>query len=354
MVSNLPVWAFAHGYVTAHARIRSRPEDFRVEEVLGFAADGAGPHMLLGVEKREANTHWVAGQLARAAGVPARDVGYAGMKDRHAVTLQYFTVPQRPGLEHDWLAVAGEGFRVVSAARHGRKLKLGALKGNRFRLVLRDLSVAPEFLAPRLDAFRRCGVPNYFGEQRFGRDAGNLARAEHMFAGAPIRDRKLRGILLSTARSAIFNALLSRRIHDGSWQRLLPGEVVMLDGSHSVFCAAQPDDTLQMRLANGDIHPSGPLWGGGELLSRGEARQLEEQVAAEYPALADGLVVARVEMARRSLRLPLRELEWRAIDAATLELAFSLPAGAFATAVLRELVQTDGGTENGDADSHRA
>ena len=350
MSTALPDWAYARGPVTAAARIREAPEDFRVEEVLGFIADGDGPHRLLTVEKRNANTRWVAGQLARLAGVPARDVGFAGLKDRKAVAVQHFTVPLPRGPEPDWMSMAGEGFCVVAALPHRRKLHPGALKGNRFRLMLRQMSEAPQSLVPRLETIRDHGVPNYFGEQRFGRGGGNMARAERMFAGERIHDRKLRGLLLSTARSVIFNQLLSLRIQAGSWDRLLPGEVLMLDGSHSVFCADAADSDLQARIASGDVHPTGPLWGSGELRSRDESRQLDEQSAAAYPQLAAGLVATQVEMARRALRLPVREFGWVASDT-TLELRFFLPAGAFATAVLRELVRTDVDEEEADADA---
>src|SRR5690242_6148712 len=140
VVSDLPIWVRACGPAALSARIRSVPEDFRVEEVLGFEADGEGPHVMLTVEKREANTHWVAGELARHAGIPAREVGYAGLKDRHAVTVQHFTLNLDRRPEPDWSALAGDGIKVLKSARHRRKLKTGALQGNRFRLVLRDIS----------------------------------------------------------------------------------------------------------------------------------------------------------------------------------------------------------------------
>src|SRR5690242_2687310 len=178
MASGLPDWAQAHGPVTARARVRSTPEDFRVEEVLGFEADGEGPHVMLRVEKRGANTHWVAEQLARLAGLPIREVGYAGLKDRHAVTVQHFTLNLDRRPEPDWKALAQTDFRVLDSARHRRKLKTGALAGNRFRLVLRELSVPPATLVPKLQTIQRQGVPNYFGAQRFGRGAANLSKAE--------------------------------------------------------------------------------------------------------------------------------------------------------------------------------
>jgi tRNA pseudouridine13 synthase len=345
-MDTLPDWARAYGPVTASARIRSVPDDFRVEEVLGFDADGEGPHVMLTVEKRGANTHWVAGQLARQAGIPAREVGYAGLKDRHAVTVQHYSLNLDRRPEPDWSALSSDEFRVLESARHRRKLKTVALEGNRFRLVLRDLSAPMGTLLQRLESIKTRGVPNYFGVQRFGRGAANIDKAEAALSGRlRIHDRRLFSLLLSTARSLIFNDLLSERVQAGNWDKLLPGEVLMLDGSHSVFRAEAGDETLQSRLASGDVHPTGPLWGRGEPMTAGEVQALEARVAARHPALTAGLTKVGVEMARRSLRLPVRDFAWHeATEGLILE--FFLPAGAYATTVLRELAEFTG---DGDA-----
>ena len=337
-MDKLPAWARANGPAQFTARIRSVPEDFRVEEVLGFDADGEGPHVMLTVEKREANTHWVTEQLARHAGIQGREVGYAGLKDRHAVTVQHFTLNLDRRPEPDWTALAGSGIKVLKSARHRRKLKTGALEGNRFRLVLRDLSGPVDALLPRLQAIRAHGVPNYFGEQRFGRGAANLEKAEAALSGRlRIHDRRLFSLLLSTARSLIFNDLLSERVEAGNWNKLLPGEVLMLDGSHSVFKAMESDAELPRRLEQGDVHPTGPLWGRGEPLTSGEVQALETQVVERHSTLAKGLVKVGVEMARRSLRLAVRDFTWQE-SSEGLVLEFFLPAGAYATTVLGELV----------------
>jgi tRNA pseudouridine13 synthase len=341
-MDKLPDWARAYGPVTASARIRSVPEDFRVEEVLGFAADGEGPHVMLTVEKRGANTHWVAGQLARHAGIPPREVGYAGLKDRHAVTVQSFTlnIDRRP--EPDWSALPTDEFKVLKSERHRRKLKTGALEGNRFRLMLRDLSVAASDLRPRLESIQTRGVPNYFGVQRFGRGAANIEKAEAALSGRlRIHDRRLFSLLLSVARSLIFNDLLAERVQAGNWDRLLSGEVMMLDGSHSVFRAEAADAELQQRLAAGDVHPTGPLWGRGEPMTTDEVQALEAEVAARHPELTAGLIKVGVEMARRSLRLAVKDFAWQEASEGLI-LEFFLPAGAYATAVLRELVDFTG------------
>jgi tRNA pseudouridine13 synthase len=226
--------------------------------------------------------------------------------------------------------------KVLAATRHGRKLKRGALRGNRFVLTLREVQGEREAAERVLQQIAARGVPNYFGEQRFGREGGNLAQARAMFAGRRM-DRDKRSILLSAARSQIFNSVLAVRVEHGTWDTALPGEIWSLAGSRSWFGPEPFDATLAGRLAQGDIHPSGPLWGEGEPPSADLVGALERQVAAQYADLAEGLVKARMEQERRALRLMPRDLRWRWLDDATLELAFELPAGAYATVVVREL-----------------
>lgn len=339
----------AHGAPVLQARIRTTPEDFLVEEDLGFAASGAGEHLFLQIEKRGANTAWVAQQLARWAGVAPFAVSYAGLKDRHAVTRQAFTVhlPKRQAPPLESLQV--EGVSVLSADWHARKLPKGALRGNRFVLVLREVTGDTAAIDQRLQQIAALGVPNAFGEQRFGRGGGNLDAARAMFAGKRVQ-RDTRSILLSAARSAIFNAVLAERIADGSWAIGLDGEVWMLDGSHSVFGPEPASDALAARATALDIHPTGPLWGEGDPRSTGAAAALEQAVAARYADLVAGLADARMRHERRSLRLPVRELAWQHAGS-TLELRFRLPAGAYATTVLHALGDvTDAATVRGQAD----
>lgn len=327
----------AYGTPPLTATLRSAPEDFRVEEILGYEADGEGEHALLWVEKREANTDWVARELARFAGVSPVNVGYAGLKDRHAVTRQAFTV-QLPGkADPDWSGFPHAEVKVLCSARHKRKLKRGALRGNRFVLVLRDVQGDRARAEAVLQAIAARGVPNYFGEQRFGREGGNVAQARAMFAGRRV-DRDKRSILLSAARSHIFNCVLAARVERGAWDQPLSGEIWSLAGSRSWFGPEPFDDTLAARLTQGDIHPSGPLWGQGEPPSTALAGELERAIAAEHSQLAEGLAAARMEQERRPLRLLPKAMCWRWLDQAALELSFELPAGAYATVVVRELV----------------
>jgi tRNA pseudouridine13 synthase len=327
----------AHGAAPLTAELRRTPDDFRVDEILGYDADGEGEHALLWVEKRDANTDWVARELARFAGVPPLNVGYAGLKDRHAVTRQVFTVQLAGKLDPDWSAFPHAEVKVLASTRHKRKLKRGALRGNRFVLVLRDVRGERTRAEEVLQAIATRGVPNYFGEQRFGREGGNVAQARAMFAGRRV-DRDKRSILLSAARSHIFNSVLAARVERDAWDKPLEGEIWSLAGSRSWFGPEPFDDKLAARLAQGDIHPSGPLWGQGDPPTTSVAGDLEREIASAYTDLTEGLVAARMEQERRPLRLLPKDLRWRWLDDETLELGFELPAGAYATVVARELI----------------
>ncbi|NKF24656.1 tRNA pseudouridine(13) synthase TruD [Solimonas marina] len=328
---------YAHGGPALRARLRREPEDFVVDEILGYEADGDGEHVLLAVRKREANTDWIARELARFADVPPLAVGYAGLKDRHAVTTQAFSVQLAGRPDPDWATFPHA--EVLSAKRHRRKLKRGALAGNRFVLRLHEVQGDREVAEARLAAVAASGVPNYFGEQRFGLGGGNLARAEAMFAGRRV-DKKTRSLLLSAARSHIFNVVLAERVARGCWNTALDGEIWSLAGSRSWFGPESWSEALAPRLAAFDIHPSGPLWGRGALPSAAAAAELESRIATQCAALAQGLEAAGLEQDRRALRLRADALRWHWFGDDSLELSFSLPPGTYATVVLREVART--------------
>ncbi|KQZ66134.1 MULTISPECIES: tRNA pseudouridine(13) synthase TruD [unclassified Lysobacter] len=341
-----PGLARAHGAPALRARIRSVAEDFQVEELPGFEPSGSGEHLLLTIEKRGMNTAFAAKRIAAWAGVGELAIGYAGLKDRHALTRQRFSVHLPKRVAPDLAALqeasaSGEGLRVLDSAWHAKKLPRGALAGNRFVLTLRELEGDRAAIEARLQALAARGVPNYFGEQRFGRDGDNVANALAMFGGRRVR-REQRSLLLSAARSELFNRVLAARVNADCWDRPLDGEVWMLDGSRSVFGPEPFDDTLAARLAAFDIHPSGPLWGRGELRSRDAAAAIEQAAldGEDAAALRAGLEQAGLNQERRALRLRPAGLSWRWIEAAegaALELDFVLPAGAYATVVLAEL-----------------
>jgi len=331
--------ARAWGAPPASGSLRHAPEDFQVSEIPLLEPGGAGEHVWLWVRKRNANTPWVAEQLASFAGVHQRQVSYAGLKDRHAVTEQWFSVHLPGHSMPDWGGVGAESFTVLRYARHARKLQRGALRGNAFRICIRDLSADPAALQRRLQLLAAEGVPNYFGEQRFGHEGGNLRTADMLFRNPARRlARNRRSLALSAARSFLFNRVLSERVEAGSWNRPLPGDAMQLQGSHSFFAAPDIDTILQDRVQAGDIHPTGPLHGRGVPPVTGAALELETRVLSACSDWLRGLEAAGLKQERRALRLPVADLHWQQPAVDRLVLEFSLPAGAYATSVLRELV----------------
>jgi len=331
-----PKWPYAFGGASCRAVLKTEPEDFRVDEVTLVEPDGQGEHVLLRIEKRNANTDWVATRLARYAGVPRRDVSYAGKKDRRALTRQWFSVRMAGRPEPDWSAFESSEIRVLSSSRHSRKLRTGALRGNRFVIRARGLQGDRQQLLDRLECLTRYGMPNYFGEQRFGRDNANLGAALAMFAGTAVRlSREKRGLYLSAARSLLFNSVLSRRVAAGTWNQPIAGERLMLDGSRNSFIPDRLDAEILRRFAVMDIHPSGPLWGRGDLQSEGDAGLLERESLAPLAEFRDGVERAGLKQERRSLRARISDLSWT-FAGDEVELRFFLPKGVYATAMLRE------------------
>ena len=327
-----------HGPPPVRAVLTSDPEDFRVTEIEKIRPCGEGTHAWLRIRKRGVNTEEVAAMLARHAGTSRSAVGFAGMKDRLAVAVQWFSVDLAGCDEPRWSALESDSIEVVEVVAHRRKLRRGTLLGNRFVIVLRDVTVSGASLDERLDAIRARGIPNYFGPQRFGRDGANLRLAHSLLVDRRrIRDRLRRGLALSAARAHVFNRILAVRVQAGVWGTPVAGDVMMLDGRGSVFGVDRIDDDIAGRTARGEIHPTGPLWGRGERLATRAARDVEDRVARETASLCEGLERERVSQARRALRINVRALECRVEAQGSVSLRFTLPPGAYATTLLGEL-----------------
>jgi tRNA pseudouridine13 synthase len=330
----------AHGGAVLNGCLRARPEDFVVEELLGYTASGDGEHDLLTIRKRDRNTHEVARALAKLAGVPQVAVGYAGLKDRRAVTTQHFSV-QLPGrASPDWFELEDESLAVLAVQRHHRKIRRGGLRGNRFSITVTDALGDHDLVGLRLQQILDRGVPNYFGSQRFGRGGRNLQQVDALFAGRGRRPkRELRGLLLSAARAQLFNQVLAARVAAANWDRALAGEVLSLAGSQRQFLHDPGDASIDERLARLDIHPTGPLCGRASraLQPQAEARGLEDAMLCAWGDWIAGLERFGLDADRRALRLVAEDLAW-GWQGDRLTLGFVLPAGGFATAVLRELI----------------
>lgn len=342
----MPVWQHAYGAAPVTARIKANPDDFIVIEHLPFTLTGSGQHVFLRIHKRQRNTVEVAKALARLAGVSAVAVGYAGLKDKEAETEQWFSVDLAGKAEPDWGLLETDGLQIREVTRHNKKLRIGVVKHNEFQLILREVSGDLRELEARLQLVRQQGVPNYFGEQRFGRGFDNINQGLAMLNGEiTVRNRSLRGIYYSAIRSFLFNQVLSARIAASNWNTALPGEALILDGSRSFFIAELIDAEILERLARFDVHPSGPLPGKlpekAELegsLCTGAAGEFETALLDPYSAWIDALVAEGLEAARRPLRVIPAEMQWTWLDTTSVQLRFLLPAGAYATTVLRELV----------------
>jgi tRNA pseudouridine13 synthase len=335
----LPDWRRVAGVLDVQGVIRADIEDFRVTELPLITPAGEGSHLWLNIEKRDANTDWIARHLARAAGVSPRDVGFAGMKDRRGVTSQWFSVALQEARDSAWQGWKLPDATILEAHRHNRKLKRGALRGNRFRLVVRDLQGHAESLPDRLERVKSQGVPNYFGPQRFGHGGQNVARGIRWLQNGGRLPRNKRSIFLSAVRSFLFNEVLARRVELGNWNRLVDGDIACLDGSHSSFPCRLPDAELERRCAAFDIHPSGPLPGAGGMETAGDCADIERRVLAPHASVIANLEKAGLKGDRRPLRLVPRALEWR-FEGPDLTLEFDLPPGSYATSLLRELVST--------------
>lgn len=324
----------AWGEPRSSGDIRRRPEEFQVDEILGFEPSGEGPHWLLRVEKTGCNTADVARALAAHGRCRPRDVGYSGLKDRHAVCRQWFSIPHSPTA--DWEAFEAPGIRILGAERHHRKLRRGAHPANRFAIAVALNEFSEADLRQRLEHIRAGGVPSYFGEQRFGRHYADNAR--RLAAGDRL-PRMQRGMTLSAIRSGLFNHVLAHRVLDGTWNSALPGEYLNLDGTRSGFASREGDPDTPARIAAMDVHPTGPLYGAGPCPAQGEAARVERELLREFRSWCGLLARHGLKMERRPTRCVVRDLRWR-LDAGhcVLQLEFSLRRGQFATSVLREVL----------------
>jgi tRNA pseudouridine13 synthase len=347
----IPEWPWFLGAPQATGVIRQSPDDFVVEEIPRVQPAGEGGHLWLWVEKRSANTEWVARELARAAGCAQRDVGYAGLKDRHAVSRQWFSLPVAANTRENLANASIEDVKILADSLHTRKLKRGTLDGNRFRLQIRDFKGDEGQTAARLARIRATGVPNYFGPQRFGNRGQNVEQGCHLLSGDTRLPRHKKSIYLSAIRSYLFNQVLAERVRRGDWNRIIAGDLAMLDGTQSIFPCENPDADIEDRARRLDIHPTGPMPGEKGARPTALALELEQTVLGNWPQLTELLAAQRVQADRRSLRLYPAELEWE-FEGGDLRLSFVLPPGSYATTVLREvLVCEDAGRSRENKDT---
>lgn len=337
--SDLPYW---HGGPLGRARFKTRPEDFVVEELLGFEPSGTGEHCLVWVEKRDLDSNAAAARLADALGLRRRLVSHCGLKDRHAVTRQWFSLHMPGQAAPEAAALESAELRVLRITRNTRKLRRGIHAGNRFTIRLREPDFDAVLAARRWQAITETGVPNFFGPQRFGNGGRNVEKAAAMFRGEfTPGDRLLRGLLLSAARSLLFNAVVAGRMARGNWDRPLAGEVFGFADNGTILLPEKQRGDEAVRFEQGVVELTAPLWGSGELQSVAAVRELEMTLLAGFPELTAGLAACGLRQERRIMRLRPLEPSFEVLENGDLQLQFDLPKGTYATTLLRELAVLD-------------
>ena len=334
------------------ARVRTQPRDFIVREQLDFDPEGEGEHVFLHLEKQGLNTLDLVARVSQLSGIDRSDIGYSGLKDRNALTSQWLSVRMAGKTEPDWTELeVGGSVKILDCRRHLRKLKRGVHRCNRFTLTLRAPTGDRELLEQRLAAIKQHGVPNYFGEQRFGRAGSTLAQAKAWRDDGGKRvSRNRRSLFLSALRAELFNRLLAARVMDGTYAIPVTGDACQLQGSRSLFLCAEADDVMLQRAAAGDIHPALPLWGLGTPIASAHAHAEQANTLLGEQATCRFLEAKQLELSYRAARLLPDDFCWQFCDDGALTIEFSLGAGGYATAVLAELVdytQGDTGSGNG-------
>lgn len=350
-------WRYLHDGPLFTATIKQKLSDFTVYETLSFEPSNSGEHTLLHIEKTGLNTAFVAEALAKYGQLPLRSVSYAGRKDKYATTSQWFGIYHGSSTKPDWSGFTMDGVRILNITQNERKLRTGAIKANRFEIVLRNIdNLNEQALLARIDAIREHGVPNYFGNQRFGelikadgsvQLGGNLSLAEKLVNGEDIRNRNKKSMAISALRSWLFNHFVSNRITHLAYQELLNGDALSLSGSNSFFIHDQEDQSLlsttKKRLSEGDVLITAPLWGEGELNSKFDAHIFEQKTADEHAQVCNALASLKLSQQRRPILLFVEDFTAQISDNSAV-LSFSLPSGCFATSVLREIANIRVGT----------
>jgi tRNA pseudouridine13 synthase len=326
--------------INTSGTIRSIPEDFKVTEINSIELSGEGEHLWLYVQKIGCNTDWVANQLANICQVSQRQVGYAGLKDRHAVTQQWFSVQLSKVTDQLLINDAlPDEVSVIESKLHSRKIKTGQLEANQFEIMIREIDGDKSEIENNIQSIIESGVPNYFGPQRFGHDMGNIQKAQDWFSGTyKVKARNLKSLLLSSARSHIFNCIVAQRINDKTWSNPINGDIFQLNKSHSWFPEkdATPDE-ISKRLKEFDIHITAAMAGEDCLQSTGDCANLECSIINQFPIYQQGFEKFRLKQDRRAMRIcPIDlDFEWENGD---LKLKFKLLPGSYATGILREII----------------
>ncbi|WP_018111406.1 tRNA pseudouridine(13) synthase TruD [Thermus igniterrae] len=315
--------------------IRLKPEDFQVEEVPAYLPKGEGEHLYLLLEKEGLTTREVFEFLRDEVGVPEKAIGVAGLKDKHARTRQWFSIPRT---HEDALCLLENlrGVRLLEANLHTNKLRTGHLKGNRFRILIRGAQ-GREQAEAILRALAARGVPNYYGPQRFGLGGLNPLRGYELVKKGKGRGSPwLKRFLIGSLQSLLFNDWVALRLERGLYDRVIPGDWAKKHATGGEFLVEAPEEAERaLRL---EISATGPLFGKKYPEAQGEARALEDEVLRRYDLRREEFTARRG--ARRPIRVPLEEWNLEATPEG-LWLSFFLPKGSYATSLLREVMKAE-------------
>lgn len=331
-------FAYATGTPVTSGTIRAVPQDFQVFEHLSFDLTGEGEHVYCQIRKTGLATLAIVERLAKFAGISQRDIGYAGLKDKYAVTTQWFSLylPKKPDIR--WADFNSEQIEVLHVCRHERKCRIGALTHNSFEIIVRKLTLHTA-LEARIESLVKTGMPNYFGEQRFGRDRDNLNKIKQFFnKEITVQNRKKRGLYYSSARSWLFNLLLSERVSRNAYANPVNGDVMQLVGKRGYFSIDHVDDEIMQRVQAREIVPAGPLIGVGDHHVSADAQAIESPILDEWAHFCEGLNDHGLELMYRPYTVFIDDMRYEFIESDALKLCFDLPRGAYATSLLRELV----------------
>lgn len=327
----MKTWPSIYSEPCGSGVIKQEFADFRVVEQLSFEPSGNGEHLFVFIEKVDANTRFVANELARLFGCASKDIGFAGMKDRHAITQQWFSVYLTKAKVKDWQQITHPNFSIVKAAFHNKKLKIGELESNRFTIVVRNFLGNMNCVEYRIQELAQAGLPNYFGPQRFGNDFSNWHEGKAWLKGALKASRNQEGLLISALRSYLFNEILAERVKQGNWNKLIDGDVAY---------NTEDGKVLERYSSPESLIPAAPLFGRDRYQSKEAAAAIQEHVLQRYGEITDQLLKKRVNGDWRPLVCRVSNLNFNRLSGNSFTLEFTLPKGSFATNLINQIIDT--------------
>lgn len=343
--------AYLTGKPTAQGKLKVQPEHFQVFENLGFEFAGQGEHLMVRIRKTGENTAFVANELAKACGVKSKDVSWSGLKDRHAVTEQWLSVHLPKGETPDFSAFLAQypQIEIIKTDRHNKKLRPGDHISNSFVVTMSEVTDVADVVR-RLETIMETGVPNYFGSQRFGHKGNNLSEARRWGRNnVRTKDQNKRSLFLSSARSWIFNKIVSARIEQNIFTQVILGDIALSDVKMSdeetgvtnakpILVTADNFASIGEAVANNDMQISAAMAGDNALPTHDDALLLEQPCLDSEPDLMALIRGNRMRHDRRSIALKAQDLTW-SVEGDNITLSFSLDCGCFATSIVRELIE---------------